>query len=93
MRLPTLLAVLFMAACTAQPPYPAVPALRTEAVPKPPVTTEQVVWQPGHWDWSGGGYIWSPGQYVPVAGHGLNWRPGWWSLSDGMWHWEPPHWE
>ena len=37
-------------------PYPPVPALISETVPKPPVTAEPLMWQPGHWDWNGSGY-------------------------------------
>ena len=92
MRLTAIVCALPLAACTAQPPHPPVPALLPDPMPKPPVVAEALIWQPGHWDWGGNGYLWSPGQYVPAAGHGGNWMPGWWALSDGMWHWEPPHW-
>ena len=92
MRPIAIICALLLAACTAQPPHPAVPVPRTESVPKPPVSAEPLVWQPGHWDWAGSGYLWAPGQYVPAAGHGLNWMQGWWSLTDGMWQWEPAHW-
>ena len=92
MRIAALLLVLSLGACVATPPYPSVPALRADPMPKPPFTAEQLLWQPGHWDWSGSGYVWAPGQYVPAAGHGGSWMPGWWSRVDGIWRWEPAHW-
>ena len=91
------LAVLLAPACwpDAGPrpiPYPPVPALIQETAPKPPVTQEALMWQPGHWDWNGSGYVWARGQYVPAAGHGNLWVPGWWSRTDAGWVWQPPHW-
>ena len=76
----------------ATPPYPPVPPPMTETVPKPPVTAEPLMWQPGHWDWTGTGYTWAPGQYIPAAGHGPLWVPGWWSRTPTGWKWEPAHW-
>jgi hypothetical protein len=91
------LAISVLAAC--QPgtgpggnPYPPVPALLPDAQTKPPVTEEALMWQPGHWDWNGSGYVWARGQYVPAAGHGGLWMPGWWSRTDAGWVWQPPHW-
>lgn len=73
-------------------PYPPVPNILSESIPKPPVTSEPLMWQPGHWDWNGSGYVWAPGQFVPAAGHGNLWMPGWWSRTDSGWVWQPPHW-
>jgi WXXGXW repeat (2 copies) len=73
-------------------PYPPVPAPMAESIPKPPVTGEALVWQPGHWDWNGTGYVWAPGQYVPAAGHGQLWMPGWWARTESGWSWQPAHW-
>lgn len=73
-------------------PYPPVPALIPEPMPNPPVTAEALMWQPGHWDWNGTGYVWAIGQYVPAAGHGNLWMPGWWSRTSAGWVWQPPHW-
>jgi hypothetical protein len=73
-------------------PYPPVPAPLAETMPKPPVTGQELVWQPGHWDWNGTGYVWQPGQYVPAAGHGRLWQPGWWAHTPSGWQWQPPHW-
>jgi hypothetical protein len=95
--LAAVLAISLMAGCAEKQasdanPYPPVPALISEPVPKPPVTAEALMWQPGHWDWNGSGYAWANGQYVPAAGHGSLWMPGWWSRTPAGWTWVPPHW-
>jgi hypothetical protein len=87
-----------LAGCATQPgegaanPYPPVPDMIQETVSKPPVTTDPLLWQPGHWDWNGDGYIWAPGQWVPAQGHGRMWMPGWWAKRPNGWQWQPPHW-
>jgi len=74
-------------------PYPPVPPLQAEMVPKPPVSEDPLIWQPGHWDWIGRSYVWDPGQWVPKAGHGENWQSGYWTTSpSGPWVWVPAHW-
>ncbi len=95
--LAALLVVSLIAGCSQPPPrsenpYPPVPPLISETIPKPPITAEALMWQPGHWDWSGGGYVWAKGEYVPAAGHGNLWMPGWWSRSESGWVWHPAHW-
>jgi WXXGXW repeat (2 copies) len=91
-----LLAVILLSGCTTQSPganpYPPVPDLISEEIPKPPVTSEPLIWQPGHWDWTGSGYVWANGQYVPAQGHGNLWVRGWWSRTPSGWVWQPPHW-
>ncbi len=92
-----MLAASLLAGCvTSSPPdanpYPPVPALIPEVVPKPPVTADPLIWQPGHWDWTGSGYTWATGQYVPAEGHGRLWMPGWWDRTPGGWVWQPAHW-
>ena len=73
MRYRSITAALFgaawiLAGCTTiNPPVP-VPAPMAETMPKPPVSAEPLIWQPGHWDWTGNAYVWIPG---PVrAGRG-----------------------
>ena len=95
--LAALLAVVLLTGCTVRPgpeanPYPPVPPPVSEIVPKPPVTSETLMWQPGHWDWNGSAYTWAKGQYVPADGHGSLWMPGWWSRDAAGWTWIPPHW-
>jgi hypothetical protein len=59
----------------------------------PPVTTTPLLWQPGHWDWAGGGYAWTPGVFVPSGGHSNMWMQGYWTpAADGTWVWQPAHW-
>ena len=93
------LAALMLAGCVAPArvqfanPYPAPPPPRAEIVPKAPVTEDQVIWQPGHWDWLGNGYEWRAGRWVKAAGHGSAWLQGYWSNSStGTWLWIPAHW-
>jgi hypothetical protein len=86
-------AVWLLAACAAGPAPPPVPPLMTEEPPKPPVTVTPLILQPGHWDWSGSGYVWQPGQYVPNEGHSNLWLPGYWALGNGGWVWQPAHWQ
>ena len=73
-------------------PYPPVPALIPENIPKPPVAAEALMWQPGHWDWNGFQFTWAQGLYVPAAGHSTLWIPGRWSPGPYGWKWRPPHW-
>lgn len=105
MRSPRLLAVpmlltLGLAACqmpapaptAAANPYPTPPPVKAEEIPKPPVSEDPLIWQPGHWDWIGNGYDWRPGEWVKRAGHGTQWQDGYWSNSSGTWVWVAPHW-
>jgi hypothetical protein len=73
-------------------PYPPVPPPQAEVMPKPPVSAQPLIWQPGHWDWNGANYVWTPGAWVPRAGHGSLWQYGYWTLSGGTWVWVPSHW-
>jgi hypothetical protein len=68
------------------------PPGRSETIPKPPVSEQPLVWQPGHWDWTGGSYAWRPGQWVLRAGHGTLWQDGYWAREGGTWVWIPGHW-
>ena len=73
--------------------YPPVPPLQAETMTKPPVTTTPLIWQPGHWEWTGGGYAWAPGTWVSSVGHGTMWMPGYWAQGPGGgWVWAPAHW-
>jgi hypothetical protein len=84
---------LAVASCAAPSAPPPVPPLQAELMGKPPVTATPLIWQPGHWDWTGGGYVWVPGDFVPSAGHGSLWMPGYWANTpDGGWSWQPAHW-
>jgi hypothetical protein len=77
---------------TAANPFPPVPPPQTETIPKPPVSGEALLWQPGHWDWNGSGYVWQAGEYVPAAGHGALFQTGYWQPTPTGWVWVNPHW-
>jgi hypothetical protein len=85
--------LLLLAGCAAFPnPNPPVPPLQAETIPLPPVTATLLIWQPGHWDWTGNGYVWVPGAYVPRGDHSDQWLPAHWALVGGSWVWQPAHW-
>jgi hypothetical protein len=71
---------------TAPPPIP------VETVPKPPVSEEPLIWQPGHWDWTGSAYVWTQGSWVVRAGHGTQWQDGYWVNQGASWVWVAGHW-
>ena len=73
-------------------PYPPVPAPWAETIPNPPVTATPLLWQPGYWDWTGGGYVWQPGRYVPRDGHSDLFMPGYWKQTPSGYVWQPAHW-
>jgi hypothetical protein len=93
-RTAPLLTILALAGCAVVGgnPYPEVPPLQAETMPLPPVTATPLIWQPGHWDWTGAGYAWQPGAYVPREGHSNRWMPAHWELIGSTWVWEPAHW-
>jgi hypothetical protein len=100
MRIGTLLAgsagllTLALAGCAApaqQMACPIPPAPTAEVMPKPPVSDTQLVWQPGHWDWTGATYVWTGGKWVQNPG-GTSWMAGSWTLSPGgSCAWNPGH--
>lgn len=93
-------ALLALSACAVPPanmaagpnPYPMPPAVQIETIPPPPLSADAQIWQPGHWDWTGAAYAWTPGRWVARAGHGAQWQPGYWTVANGAWTWVPPHW-
>jgi hypothetical protein len=88
--------LLLLAGCAttlpqAQPPNPA-PPIPHEDIPLPPVSEEPLIWQPGHWNWTGSGYDWEGGAWMLRGGHGTMWQDGYWALQGGSWRWVPAHW-
>ena len=72
--------------------HPPVPPIRTEQVPAPPPSRTVMIWQPGHWEWSGAYYAWTPGEWVPREGHGTLWQDGYWQDNGATSVWVPAHW-
>ena len=73
-------------------PYPQPPPVRAEVIPQAPVSEDVMIWQPGHWDWAGTGYLWREGRWVQREGHGTGWQDGYWTNASGSWAWVPAHW-
>ena len=70
-----------LAGCTTiNPPVP-VPAPMAETMPKPPVSAEPLIWQPGHWDWTGAAMSGYRAPYVSAEGHSIRWMPGFWEQT------------
>ncbi len=81
-----------LAGCTVPQSCPAVPPLQAEIMPLPPVSEQQLVWQPGAWEWNGSTYLWRAGQFVPKQGS-TTWVPGSWAWDTAQrCVWVPAHW-
>jgi WXXGXW repeat (2 copies) len=85
-------AVLIFAGCATNGPPAPIPAPMAESIPKPPVSATPLIWQTGHWDWTGNAYVWVPGQYVTAEGHSNIWNPAFWEKTAAGWVWHPAHW-
>lgn len=82
-----------LGACTAGDVIPPpVPPIRTEVIPLPPVSSVVVIWKPGHFEWNGSDYTWTPGEWVDRAGHGTTWQDGYWEGAGAAAVWIPGHW-
>jgi hypothetical protein len=72
------------------------PTAHAEMVPRPPSGAGPVVWQPGHWDYTGMAgdpWAWHDGHYVPPPPGETTWVPGRWSQApNGSWIWIDGHW-
>jgi len=87
------LCLLFLEGCSAiYPTHLPVPPIRAERVPAPPPSAAVMIWQPGHYDWNGVGYIWVPGEWVARDGHGTLWQDGYWQQNNQTAVWVPAHW-
>lgn len=90
-------ALLGVAGCTLQQDVgscPVPPTRRVESIPKPPVSEQVQLWQPGHWDYSNGNYAWVPGQWVPRGNKSGEWFDGYWTrdAAPSPCRWVPAHW-
>ncbi|MDE2198709.1 MAG: YXWGXW repeat-containing protein [Rhodospirillales bacterium] len=74
-----------------RPPYPPVPPLRAEVVPRPP--GPRFVWEPGHWHWNGRAYVWFRGHYIRPYAHRPHYVPGHWVRRGPGWVWLRAHWQ
>ena len=87
------LCLFFLEGCAAFPPgHLPVPPIRAEQVPAPPNSNVVLIWQPGHYDWTGAAYVWVPGSWVDRAGHGTLWQDGYWRQTQRESVWVPAHW-
>ncbi len=68
-----------------------VPPLRAEVIPVHP-PGPRMVWEPGHWNFERGEYVWIPGRYIP-AHRFHRFAHGHWVMRGGVQVWEPGHWE
>lgn len=72
-----------------EPPPP-----RYERIPPPPHRRRDiVVWTPGHWRWTGHGWVWVNGRYIDRPRRDAIWVPGHWAARGPQWVWIPPHWQ
>jgi len=82
-----------MATIAPMPPPPP----HSELVPPPPPSGEPMVWQPGHWQYTGAAgnpWYWREGRYVTVPTGASAWVPGVWQQQVGGsgWLWVAGHW-
>ena len=69
------------------------PPPQAELVPPPSPGMGPVVWQPGHWRFSGNTWVWQNGRYVPPPPGETTWVPGQWAQqTTGGWVWMEGHW-
>lgn len=88
-----MLSLLLLAGCaTTNPSHPPVPAIPAEQVPNPPRSRITLIWEPGHFNWDGAGYLWVRGKWVSRSGHGTLWQDGFWQNSGGTSTWVTAHW-
>jgi hypothetical protein len=91
-----MLGAVLVAGCVTNAPLAPIPAPipppMAETIPKPPVSPTPLMWQTGHWDWTGSAYVWVPGQYVTAEGHSNVWLPAFWEKTEAGWVWHPAHW-
>ena len=89
-----LFCVLALGGCVeAYPAYPQAPPPRDENVPAPPVSSVELSWRPGYYDWNGVNYDWHTGEWMPRAGHSTQWQDGYWQQTGARsYTWVQPGW-
>ena len=88
----SLLLALLGARAPLPPDHPPVPPLRAEQVPVPPRSSVTLIWRPGHYEWTGSGYNWIPGEWIDRAGRNALWQDGYWRQAGGRSVWVPGGW-
>lgn len=66
------------------------PPPQMETPPPPPAAVD--VWTPGHWEWGGSTWAWTPGQYIARPAPQATWVPGSWQPQGGGYVWVAGHW-
>ncbi len=59
---------------------------------QPAATQPNMIWQPGYWGFSNGGFFWVPGTWVQAPQVGLLWTPGYWGWNNGQYRWNNGYW-
>jgi len=63
-----------------------------EPLDKPPVSAVPLTLEPGHWNWTGSAFVWSPPRWVTLRPGRVLWMSGWWTrAADGQCLWNAPH--
>jgi hypothetical protein len=63
-----------------------------EPLDKPPVSAETLTLEPGHWDWTGSAFVWSPPRWVTLRPGRVLWISGSWTrAADGQCLWNAAH--
>ena len=87
-----------LAACQGPPRPPPAIVVQQPAVmvPTPPPGVAGIVWQPGHWQWTGQSpqpWQWVAGRYEQAPAGQRMWVPGRWEQAPvGGWSWIEGHW-
>ena len=90
--IPSVMWLLLQGCASTYATHPPAPPASAELVPAPPRSEVTLIWEPGHFDWDGVGYVKVPGRWVDRAGHGTLWQDGYWKESDRPPVWVPGHW-
>ena len=59
---------------------------------QPAATRPNMIWTPGYWQHSPGGYYWVPGAWVAPPYVGALWTPGYWGADGPRYRFHPGYW-
>ncbi len=74
-----------------QAPPPSPTSQPQEAVPPQP--SPGTIWIPGHYEYTGAGYAWQPGQWVTPPSQGASWVPPSWQRQANGYVYVRGHWQ